>query len=81
MALTSLTAPENSFRALWERPRYPGFILTVSVARISATMFNTAGVLLILVRTGSGAMAIKMRRWESPPRCLAGITASQHAVA
>ena len=57
MALTSLTAPQNSFRALWERPQYPGFILTVSVARISATMFNTAGVLLILVRTGSAPLA------------------------
>jgi len=57
MSLTSLTAPENSFRALWGRPQYPGFILTVSVARISSTMFNTAGVLLILVRTGSAPLA------------------------
>ncbi len=57
MALTSLTATENSFRALWGRPRYPGFLLTVSVARISATMFNTAGVLLILLRTGSAPLA------------------------
>ncbi len=66
MSLTSVAAAENSFRALWARPRYPGFLFTVSLSRISATMFNTAGVLLILARTGS------------PP--LAGITAAAGVV-
>jgi MFS family permease len=54
---TSLTATENSFRALWARPQYPSFLLTVSLSRIVATMFNTAGVLLILLRTGSAPLA------------------------
>jgi predicted MFS family arabinose efflux permease len=57
MALTSLTAPENSFRALWGRPQYPSFLLTVSLSRTTASMFNTAGVLLILLRTGSAPLA------------------------
>jgi hypothetical protein len=57
MALTSLAATENSFRALWGRPQYPSFLLTVSLSRMIATMFNTAGVLLILERTGSAPLA------------------------
>jgi predicted MFS family arabinose efflux permease len=57
VSLTSVVTAENSFRALWGRPRYPGFLLTVSLSRISATMFNTAGVLLILGRTGSAPLA------------------------
>lgn len=50
-------APQPSFRRLWGRPQYPGFLLTVSLSRTSATMFNTAGVLLILLRTGSAPLA------------------------
>jgi MFS family permease len=48
---------ENAFRQLWRRPRYPGFLLTVSLSRISASMFNTAGVLLVLTRTHSAPVA------------------------
>ncbi|HEX3975387.1 MAG TPA: hypothetical protein VHW96_03935, partial [Solirubrobacteraceae bacterium] len=55
--MTSLTPTEHSFRALWARPQYPSFLLTVSLSRIVATMFNTAGVLLILLRTGSAPLA------------------------
>ena len=46
-----------SYRGLLARPGYPGFVLTVSLSRVSATMFNTAGVLLVLVRTHSAALA------------------------
>src|ERR1700743_1834372 len=47
---------ENSFRGLWQRPGYPGFVLTVSLSRASSVMFNTAGVLLVLQRTGSAPL-------------------------
>jgi MFS family permease len=57
MAQSSLTAAENGFRRLWRRPRYPGFVMTVSLARTSSFMFNTAGVLLVLERTGSAPLA------------------------
>src|SRR5450759_5307459 len=46
-----------SFRRLLRRPRYPGFVLTVSLSRTSSAMFNTAGVLLVLARTGSAPLA------------------------
>ena len=57
MSLSSLSAAENGFRRLWRRPRYPGFVMTVSLARTSSFMFNTAGVLLVLERTGSAPLA------------------------
>jgi predicted MFS family arabinose efflux permease len=59
MKCVALTAPstENAFRQLWRRPRYPGFLLTVLLARISSSMFNTAGVLLVLSRTHSAPVA------------------------
>jgi len=53
----SVTAAEGGFRALWRRPRYPGFVMTVSLARTTGFMFNTAGVLLVLQRTGSAPLA------------------------
>jgi MFS family permease len=56
MASPALSA-ETSFRRLWQRPRYPGFLLTVSLSRASSVMFNTAGVLLVLQRTGSAPLA------------------------
>jgi MFS family permease len=56
VALPALTA-ENAFRQLWRRPRYPGFLFTVLLARISGSMFNTAGVLLVLTRTHSAPLA------------------------
>jgi MFS family permease len=42
---------------LLRRPHYPGFALTVALSRTSGAMFNTAAVLLVLVRTGSAATA------------------------
>jgi MFS family permease len=56
VALSVLTA-EGPMRQLWRRPRYPGFLLTVLLARISGSMFNTAGVLLVLTRTHSAPLA------------------------
>jgi MFS family permease len=49
--------PPGQWRALLRRPGYPGFVVTVSVSRIVAAMFNTAGVLLVLDRTGSAVLA------------------------
>ena len=57
MALISPTTSRGAFARLWGRPRYPGFVLTVALARISSFMFNTAGVLLVLDRTGSAPLA------------------------
>lgn len=54
--MASTSAPA-SYRRLLGRPGYRGFVLTVSLSRVSATMFNTAGVLLVLVRTHSAALA------------------------
>lgn len=42
---------------LLRRPRYPSFALTVLLSRASGTMFNIAGVLLVLGRTGSAPLA------------------------
>jgi MFS family permease len=54
---STLTPQRSAFAALLRRPRYPGFVLTVSLSRVSVTMFNTAGVLLVLARTGSAPLA------------------------
>lgn len=54
----SLRAISNGdYARLLRQPRYPGFVVTVALSRITATMFNTAGVLLVLERTGSGPLA------------------------
>ena len=42
---------------LLRRPGYPGFVVTVSLSRIAATMFTVSGVLLVLARTGSAPLA------------------------
>lgn len=47
----------GAYRGLLRRPGYPGFVVTVSLSRVVASMFNTAGVLLVLERTHSGALA------------------------
>jgi MFS family permease len=52
-----LTESRSAFSALLRRPRYPGFVLTVTLSRVSGTMFITAGVLLVLERTGSAPLA------------------------
>lgn len=55
--LSALTDPQGRFGRLLRRPRYPGFLLTVSLSRTGATMFNVSGVLLVLERTGSAPVA------------------------
>ena len=47
----------SEFRRLLARPRYPGFLATVSLSRTTSAMFATAGVLLVLQRTGSAPVA------------------------
>jgi MFS family permease len=53
----ALTLRRSAFAALLRRPRYPSFVLTVSLTRIAGTMFMTSGVLLVLERTGSAPLA------------------------
>ena len=67
-----MTEVERPFRRLWRRPRYPGFVLTVSLSRTSAMMFNTAGVLLILARTGSAPLAGAVAAAALVPGALTG---------
>ncbi len=54
---SELTDRGGELGRLLRRPRYPGFVLTVSLSRVTVLMFNTAGVLLVLARTGSPALA------------------------
>ncbi len=55
--MSSAVGQRPSLLALLRRPRYPSFVLTVALSRVSATMFGTAGVLLVLARTGSASLA------------------------
>jgi MFS family permease len=55
--LAATPETRGDFARLLRRPRYPGFVLTVSLSRTCATMFNVAGVLLVLARTGSAPLA------------------------
>lgn len=47
----------RDYGALLRRPGYPGFVLTVTLSRLTGTMFLTTGVLLVLARTHSTALA------------------------
>ncbi|MGH2876102.1 MAG: MFS transporter [Solirubrobacteraceae bacterium] len=57
MTDSSPIAVETPFARLWRRPHYRGFVLTVVLSRTTAMMFSTAGVLLVLARTGSAPLA------------------------
>jgi len=57
---------------LLHRPRYRGFVLTVFLSRTSGVMFQTAGVLLILARTGSAPLAGVTAAAATVPGALAG---------
>ncbi len=46
-----------AYGALLRRPGYVSFILTISLSRMVLPMFTTAGVLLVLARTGSPGLA------------------------
>ncbi len=71
--MTSATPTRaESFRRLWRQPRYPGFVLTVSLSRTCAAMFTTSGVLFVLARTGSATLAGVTAAAAVVPGALAG---------
>jgi MFS family permease len=49
--------PSGEWRALLARPGYPGFAVTVAASQVTSLMFAVSGVLLVLDRTGSAALA------------------------
>jgi hypothetical protein len=51
------TTSRGEYAALLRRPRYRSFVVTVSLSRVTSSMFITSGVLLVLGRTGSAALA------------------------
>ncbi len=55
--LTRVTTPLASYRALLRRPGYASFAATVFLSRVTGAMFTVTGVLLVLERTGSAALA------------------------
>lgn len=57
MGPVASTLAPGAYRRLIRRPRYPGFVLTVSLSRVCGGMFTTAGVLLILVLVGVNLLA------------------------
>lgn len=66
------SSSRGAFGALWRRPRYPGFVLTVVLSRTNGTMFNTAGVLLVLARTHSAPLAGAVAAASIVPGALTG---------
>ena len=66
------TTTPGEWRALARRPGYRGFVVTVSLSRMVGTMFNTAGVLLVLDRTGSAVLAGAVAAAAVLPGALAG---------
>jgi MFS family permease len=71
MSSTAATSRAELTR-LFRRPGYVGFVLTVSLSRIGVTMFGTAGVLLVLSRTGSPALAGLTAAAATLPGAIAG---------
>jgi MFS family permease len=69
---SALTPTAASYVSLLRRPRYPGFVLTVLLARVSGTMFITTGVLLVLARTGSAPLAGATAAASTLPGALSG---------
>jgi MFS family permease len=55
--VSSALTERAGYRELLRRPRYPGFVLTVSLSRVGVTMFGTSGVLLVLARTANPGLA------------------------
>lgn len=53
----ALDRRQTALGQLLRRPGYTGFVATVSLSRIAATMFTTSGVLLVLARTHSAPIA------------------------
>lgn len=66
------THPGREYAALLRRHRYPSFVLTVSLSRITCAMFITSGVLLVLGRTGSAGLAGLTAAASTLPGALSG---------
>jgi MFS family permease len=62
----------TQYIALLRRPRYPSFVLTVSLSRMTGAMFITSGVLLVLGRTGSAGLAGLTAAASTLPGALSG---------
>jgi MFS family permease len=62
----------TEYIALLRRPRYPSFVLTVSLSRMTGAMFITSGVLLVLERTGSASLAGLTAAASTLPGALSG---------
>jgi MFS family permease len=69
---TARAATRREYAALLRRPRYPSFVLTVSLSRITSAMFITSGVLLVLHRTGSAGLAGLTAAASTLPGALSG---------
>jgi MFS family permease len=69
---SSVLHTDSSLARLIHRPRSLGFLLTVSLSRVGVTMFNIAGVLLVLDRTGSAVLAGVTVAAATLPGALAG---------
>jgi MFS family permease len=54
---SAASASQPGYAALLRRPGYLGFVVTVLITRVSTSMFLTTGVLIVLVRTHSAALA------------------------
>ncbi len=67
-----MPAVRAEYAALLRRPRYPGFVLTVSLSRMTGAMFITSGVLLVLGRTGSAGLAGLTAAASTLPGALSG---------
>ncbi len=66
------TDSRGEYAALLGRPRYPSFVLTVSLSRVTDAMFITSGVLLVLERTGSAGLAGLTAAASTLPGALSG---------
>jgi MFS family permease len=62
----------GDFARLRRRPGYRGFVLTISLARVSGAMFNVSGVLLVLDRTHSATITGLTAAATVLPGALAG---------
>ena len=70
--MTRMPSARSEYLALLRRPRYRGFALTVSLSRITGSMFLTSGVLLVLARTGSPGLAGLTAAAATLPGALSG---------
>jgi MFS family permease len=54
---SAASASQPGYAALLRRPGYVSFVVTVLITRVATSMFLTSGVLIVLVRTHSAALA------------------------